>query len=492
MRIVSALPQRLCDRHEGLRRLPGERLPGLTRPQPLGVRERPLEPIARRRGNRKLHTSGRGVAGRADVLPLIRTGRFGLNAGSRRGCGDSVTSEAPNPRKTKPKGRHPHHALAAAFVRSAPVGRHADGNGLYLYVQRTGTRSWIQRLVVRGRKRELGLGSVHLVSLAEARERALANRKRARADGDPLADRRRLQGTPTFAEAAVTVVEQKRGGWRSPRQAADWLQSLERYVFPRIGSRPVSEVNSADVLAVLTPLWHVKTRTARTLRQRIRSVLEWAIAMEFRADNPCDRIGPVLGPQREVVRHMRALPHRDVAAAIGTVRASRSTRAVKLAFEFLVLTAARSGEVRLATWDEIDTAGRVWTVPATRMKMNREHRVPLSPQAVEVLDAARSLADGNPLVLPNRWGNPVKGTFLSELLRNLDIAAVPHGFRSSFRDWAAEETDHPREVIEAALAHVVRNRVEAAYARSDLFERRRRLMDEWAAYVVGAGGRVAP
>ena len=396
---------------------------------------------------------------------------------------DSVTPDAPKPPRTKPKGRHPHNALAAAFVRTAPVGRHADGNGLYLYVQRTGTRSWIQRLVIRGRKHELGLGSVRLVSLAEAREQALANRKLARAGGDPLADKRRTRGMPTFAEAAVTVIEQKRGGWRSPRQATDWLRSLERHVFPGIGSRPVAEVNSADVLAVLTPLWHVKMQTARTLRERIRAVLEWAIAMEYRADNPCDRVLPVLGPQREVVRHMRALPHRDVAAALEAVRTSRSTRAVKLAFEFLVLTAARSGEVRLATWDEIDTKGHVWTIPATRMKMHREHRVPLSAPAVEILDAARTLADGNPLVFPNRWGNRVKGTFLSELLRNLNIAAVPHGFRSSFRDWAAEETDHPREVIEAALAHVVRNRVEAAYARSDLFERRRLLMDDWAAYL---------
>ncbi len=401
---------------------------------------------------------------------------------------DSVTHDTPQRRKTKPKGRHPHNALAAAFVRSAPVGRHADGNGLYLYVQRTGTRSWIQRLVIRGRKHELGLGSVHLVSLAEAREQALANRKLARAGGDPLADKRRSQGIPTFAEAAVTVIEQKRAGWRSPRQAADWRNNLERHVFPRIGSRPVSEVNSADVLEILTPLWHVKTRTARTLRQRISAVLEWSIAMEHRTDNPCDRIGPVLGPQRDVVRHMRALPHRDVAAAIGTVRASRSTRAVKLAFEFLVLTAARSGEVRLATWDEIDTAGRVWTIAAERMKMNREHRVPLSPRALAVLDAARSLADGNPLVFPNRWGNRIRDTFLSQLLKDLDIPAVPHGFRSSFRDWAAEETDHPREVVEAALAHAVRNPVEAAYARSDLFERRRRLMDEWAAYLDGEHG----
>ena len=179
------------------------------------------------------------------------------------------------------------------------------------------------------------------------------------------------------------------------------------------------------------------------MRQRIHAVLEWSIALEHWSDNPCDRFGPVLGPQREVARHMRALPYRDVAAAVAMVRASKATRPVKLAFEFLVVTAARSAEVRLATWDEIDVAGRVWTVPAERMKMNREHRVPLSLRAVEFLDAARLLGDGNPLVFPNRLGNPFKGTFLSELLRNLDIAAVPHGFRSTFRDWAGEETDHP-------------------------------------------------
>ncbi len=396
---------------------------------------------------------------------------------------DSVTLSAPTPRRTKPRGRHPHNRLSAPFVRSAPVGRHGDGNGLYLYVQRTGTRSWVQRLVIRGRSRELGLGSVHLVSLAEAREQALANRKLARAGGDPLADKRRIQAVPTFAEAAAAVVEQKQAGWRNPRQTIDWLHSLERYVLPNIGSRPVSEVSSADLLAVLTPIWHVKADTARRVRQRIGAVLEWAVAMEHRPDNPCDRIGPVLGPQRDVVRHMRALPHRDVAAALEKVRASRSTRAVKLSFEFLVVTAARSGEVRLARWDEFDVARRVWTIPAERMKMNREHRVPLSMRALEVLAAARSLGDGNPLVFPNRLGNPVRDTFLSQLLKDLAVAAVPHGFRSSFRDWAAEETDHPREVIEAALAHVVRSKVEAAYARSDLFERRRRLMDEWAAYL---------
>ena len=396
---------------------------------------------------------------------------------------DTVSTTTAKPRRTKPRGRHPDKALSAAFIRSAPPGRHADGNGLFLYVKPEGTRSWIQRIVIRGRRRELGLGSVALVSLAEARELALANRKLARAGGDPLADKRRVQGVPTFAEAAHRVVEQKRGGWRGRWHAQNWLRSLERYAFPRIGSRPVSQVNGADVLEILTPIWHVKPETARAVRQRIRSVLEWAVAMEMRMDNPCDRVLPVLGPQGDIVQHMQALHHKDVAAAIETVRAGSAAPAVKLALEFLVLTAARSGEVRLATWDEMDVAGGVWTISAARMKAKREHRVPLSGRAVEVLEAARTLGDSNDLVFPMRSGNPVASSTLPKMLRQHGIAAVAHGFRSSFRDWAAEKTDHPREVIEAALAHVVPNKVEAAYARSDLFERRRRLMNDWEAYL---------
>ena len=395
-----------------------------------------------------------------------------------------VAKPAPTSRRTKRRGRHPDKALSAAFVRSAPPGRHADGNGLYLFVQPTGTRSWVQRLVIRGRRRELGLGAAALVPLAKAREQALANRMLARSGGDPLAEKRRVQGVPTFAEAARRVLEQKRGGWRGRWHAQNWWRSMERYVFPRIGGRPVSEVHAADVLEILTPIWHVKAATAREVRQRIRSVLEWSIALDMRNDNPCDRVLPVLGPQNDIVTHRPALPHKDVAAAIETVRTSRSGQpAVKLAFEFLVLTAARSAEARLATWAEIGTADRVWTIPALRMKAKREHRVPLCGRAMEILDAARALGDGHPLVFPMRSGRPISASTLPKMLRYHRIAAVAHGFRSSFRDWAAEETDHPRDVIEAALAHVVGSKVEAAYARSDLFERRRRLMDDWAAYL---------
>ena len=359
--------------------------------------------------------------------------------------------------KTKRKGRHPEKALSASFLRSAPPGRHADGNGLYLFVQPTGTRSWIQRLVIRGRRREIGLGSLALVPLAEAREKALANRKLARQGGDPLAEKRRAEGIPTFAEAAARVLEQKQAGWRNRKHSREWLSSLRRVAFPRIGKVPVSEVTSADLLEILTPIWHRKAETARRVRLRLRAVLEWAVAMEYRIDNPCDRIGPVLGAQQHVAQHMRALPHREVAAAIGTVRGSTALPAAKLAFEFLVLTAARWGEVRWAERAEIDRDAGAWTVPAKRMKANRRHRVSLCSRALEILEAARTLGEGaGPLVFTRRGGKPLNDKQLRWLVREQGIAAVPH---------------------------VVRNRVEAAYARSDLFERRRVFMDDWARYL---------
>ena len=322
---------------------------------------------------------------------------------------NAVENTASPPRKTKPKGRHPDKALSAAFVRTAPPGRYCDGNGLYLFVQPSGARSWIQRLVIRGRRRDCGLGSVALVSLAEAREKARANRKLAREGGDPLAEKRRAQGVPSFTEAAARVVQQKQAGWRNPKHCRDWMSSLRRFAFARIGEIPVSQVTSADVLEILAPIWHTKATTARKLRQRIRTVLEWAVAMEFRTDNPCDRLGPVLGAQDAVVQHMRALPHREVASAFETVRASEGMPVVKLVFEFLVLTAARWGEVRGAEWAEIDRREGVWTVPATRMKAKREHRVPLCRRAVEILDEARTLDDGSPLVFTDGAGRQLNG-----------------------------------------------------------------------------------
>ena len=289
----------------------------------------------------------------------------------------------------------------------------------------------------------------------------------------------------TEEQRSPPVWKQLRPGWRSARHAQLWLASVEHHAFPYIGKMPIAEVTSADVIGILAPIWHEKASTARKLRQRIRAVLEWAVAMDLQPDNPCDRIGPVLGAQGNAVRHMRALPHGEVGAALRAVRGSKARPVVKLAFEFLVLTATRSSEVRAAAWKEVNRDEGVWTIPARRTKGNREHRVPLSRRAVEILDQARALGGGGPFVFPSLHGKPLGSTAMADLLRALRIAAVPHGFRSSFRDWAAEETDHPREVAEAALAHKVRNPIEAAYRRTDLFERRRRLMEDWAGYLAG-------
>ena len=338
--------------------------------------------------------------------------------------------------------------------------------------------------MIHGRRRDLGLGGYPLVSLREARDQTFVNRKLAREDGDPRAAKRRALKVPTFAEATKRVWQHRNRGWRHPQHAQDWLSSMVRHVLRYIGSEPVSSISSADILGALRRIWHSRPSTARRVRQRISAVMKWAVAMEYRNNNPCDRLDPLLGRQQDHVEHMRALPYGEVAGAIRKMQQSAATAAVKLTFEFLVLTAARSGEVRGARWTEVDLKARVWTIPATRMKSKREHRVPLSGRALEILQAARKLGDGRrQLVFASRGDNPISVTRLARMLHNLKVEAVPHGFRSSFRDWAAERTNHPREVVEAALAHAVGNQTEAAYARSDLLERRRQLMEEWAAYL---------
>ena len=359
-------------------------------------------------------------------------------------------------------------------------GKHYDAHGLFLKVEPGGTRRWVQRIVIHGRRRDIGLGGFPLVTLAEARQQAFANRKLARAGGDPIALKRQ-QSVPTFEEAAESVITLHAGNWRDGgKTRAQWQASLRDYAMPRLGRLHVSAVTTADVMAVLLPIWHDKRETARRVRQQIGTVMKWAVAQGHRQNNPAGEAIAAALPRNSVVRkHMAALPHGDVADALARVRASAAGTSTKLAFEFLVLTAARSGDVRLATWDEIDLLAAVWTVPAERMKAQREHRVPLCERTVEILTEARSLRDGSRLVFPSPRGKASSDMTLLKLVREQGIAAVPHGFRSSFRDWAAERTNHPRDVVEAALAHVARNKVEAAYARSDLFERRRQLMDDY-------------
>ena len=365
----------------------------------------------------------------------------------------------------KPTGKHPEKRLSPAFVRKATKpGRYYDGHGLFLKVDPSGAKRWGQRLVIHGRQRTLGLGGCALVSLAEAREAALANRKIAREGGDPLAQRRRTTNIPNFQAAAATVIELHRHGWRNEKHAAQWESTLRTYVYPRLGQRSVADISTADVMAVLMPIWNERSETARRVRQRVSTVMKWAVAQGYRADNPAgDAIGAALPKHNgKTKNHHRALPHAEVAAAIETVRNSGAGMSVKLAFEFLILTAARSGEVRLATWDEIDTDAATWTVPAARMKAGLEHRVPLCDRAMAILDEARAIADGSGFIFPGtRVGKPLSDMTLSKLMRDLGLDSVPHGFRTSFRNWAGECTNAPREVMEMSLAHTVRNKVEA-------------------------------
>lgn len=375
--------------------------------------------------------------------------------------------------------------LSPAFVsKTKQPGRYADGNGLYLLVEPSGSRRWEQRIVIRGKRRTLGLGGFPLVSLAEARTVAIENRKVARSGGDPLAAKRVAAGIPTFAEATAHVFDLRRPGWRSARHAEQWIGSLNEYAAPKLGALSVDSIDAADILAVLTPLWHAMPVTAQRLRQRIGTVLKWAIAQGYRLDNPADAIAYALPRQSRRPVHQSSIPYTAVSEAIAAVRTSNASRSARLALEFMVLTAARSGEVTGCTWQEIDMEERTWTVPASRMKAGRVHRVPLSKRALEVLAEARKLGNGRGPVFPGpKTGRPMFRARFSRLLSQLGIPTVPHGFRTSFRVWAQERTDVPREVCEAALAHTNPNKAEAAYARSDLFDRRRELMDRWSRYL---------
>ena len=387
--------------------------------------------------------------------------------------------------KTSKKG-----GLTAAFVRNVNrPGVYGDQHGLRLRVYESRKRKsiskhWIWRGTVNGVRRDVGLGAFPYVSLAEARQKAFEHRKISWAGGDPVALKRRPD-VPTFAEAVETVIAIHREGWKDAgKSEKQWRASLRDYAMLRLGRRRVDQITTADVMAVLIPHWHTKNETMRRVRQRIGAVMKWAVAQGYRGDNPDgDAISAALPKTGGVRRHQRALPFGEVGAALAKVRTSGAHGLTALAFEFLVLTACRSGEVRLATWDEVDLESATWTVPANRMKAKRDHRVPLSARALQILEEARAFEDGSGLVFPSPRARAISDNTISKLLRELAIEAVPHGFRSSFRDWAAECSDAPREVCELALAHVNSDRVEAAYRRTDLFKRRRVLMEEWSGYV---------
>lgn len=376
--------------------------------------------------------------------------------------------------------------LTAAKIKSlSNPGLYGDGGTLYLNVAPGGSKSWIQRITINGKRRDIGLGGYPLVSLAEARDEAFQNRKLARGGGDPLAAKRRVR-MPTFREAAKRTFEANRPRWRSAKVEKTWMQQLERHAFRRLGDLPVDMIERRDVLDVLEPIWTKKPEAARKLRQRMRSTLRWAQAHGYVEHNVAGEVIDGALPAQPAVReHLRALPYQEVATAMETVEASRASLAAKLCLRFTILTAVRSGETRGALWLEIDLDAREWRIPANRMKAGVEHRVPLSDVALEVLEQARPLRDDSDLIFPSpvRRGRPLSDMALTKVLRDTGLAerATVHGFRSSFRDWCAE-TGKPREIAEAALAHIVGG-VEGSYFRSDLFERRRRLMADWAGYL---------
>ena len=369
--------------------------------------------------------------------------------------------------------------LTVAYVKRAAPGRHYDagGHGLILRVTPTGSRRWTWRGTVRGRTIELGLGGTTYVSLREARERAFEYRRLSLSGVDP---RVHNQASLTFGEAFERVIRIQRRSWKSGSTTEEGWRQTARSHMATLLDRPVADIQATDVLAVVMPIWSDKHITANRVLRRISAVLKWAVAAGLRSDDPCPAVRAALPRRSQRTTHHRAIHHSELGRALKRIDASPAWPGTRLAISFLALTAARSGEVRGATWSEIDLEARLWTVSGSRTKTGRKHRIPLSGQAIEIVRRARTLSNGRTLVFPGkRAGHPVSRTTIAKLFRGLDLPGTPHGLRSSFRSWAAE-TDVRREVAEQALGHVVRSQTEAAYQRSDLLEQRREVMQAWA------------
>jgi integrase len=368
-------------------------------------------------------------------------------------------------------------------------GRHTDGSGLMLYIKEGGSKTWVFRPSINGKRRDFGLGSLGDVSLAEAREAADVMRRLIRQGVDPLQHKRQAKAATlevvTFRAAARSAYTEHEAGWRNAKHRAQWLSSLEAYAFPDIGDRPVSDVDGPAIRDLLAKIWLSKPETARRVRQRIGTVLDWAYAKGLRSSEaPMRSLSRGLPRQPKKDNHFAALPYPDAPALMQKLGLSSTIG--RLALRFLILTATRSGEVRLATWQEIDFKKALWTIPASRMKAGKEHVVPLSAAAMSILAItaeAYGLNDHAPL-FPGKGGKPLSDMTLTKVLRtDLPGIVTVHGFRSSFRDWAAEQTAFPGEVVEAALAHAIANKVEAAYRRTNYLEKRTSLMTEWADYL---------
>jgi integrase len=391
-------------------------------------------------------------------------------------------------------GKQKQNRLSAVRVRSlTKAGRYLDGNGLYLNVQPSGAKRWFLRVVVMGRRRDFGLGGLSVVSLAEAREEATKLRKIVQQNGDPLAEREKEKSIVlTFKEAAREVHKIHSATWKNDKHKKQWITTLENYVFPTFGSLHVDNIGTPEILSVLNPIWLTKPETARRVRQRIHTILEWAKAAGFRSgDNPVDGILKILPKQPVSQAHHTALPYKEVPIFIKSLRSINAEGIAPLAFEFLILTATRTSEVLNATWDEINLEDKTWTIPDSRMKNKREHRIPLQPRLIEILEEARKLSESSLYIFPNpHTGKPLSTMVFLMLLRRMKQDITAHGFRSSFRDWASERTNIPRDVCEAALAHSLKDKTEAAYKRTDLFEKRRELMNLWTKFATEEHGEV--
>jgi integrase len=396
----------------------------------------------------------------------------------------------------KPKGKpHPHNALTDRKARQIKgPGRYADGQGLYLLVEESGARRWLLRTSVHGRRVDMGLGGFPLVGLADARQRALHYRRIARGGGDPIAEKRKAETPiPSFAEAARSVHAERTKTWKNAKHQNQWINTLAQYVFPALGERRLDHIETPDIRKVLSPIWLTKPETARRVKQRIGIVMDWSKASGFRSgENPVDGVSLGLPDQTDRKKHHAALPYPELPEFIGKLRASGLGEVTKLAFELLVLTAARTGEVLGARWEEFDLENAIWTIPAERMKAGQKHRVPLARRCIQLLRRAKQLSANSDLVFPGRSSTkPISNMVFLMALRRMGLQVTAHGFRSAFRDWAAEQTHFAREVCEKALAHTIKDKTEAAYQRGDLLDRRRELMDAWANYLASKSKKPA-
>ena len=392
-------------------------------------------------------------------------------------------------------GRSIFKLSATGVAKVKEPGYYGDGGGLWLQVSRTGTKSWVFRYARAGKAREMGLGPLHTVTLADARDKATQQRQHLLEGLDPIEVRnsRRLSTVAaaakaiTFDDAAEKYIEVHRAGWRNAKHADQWQNTLTTYASPVLGKLPVAAIETAHVRQALDPIWATKTETATRLRARIEAVIGWADKVEER-----DRLNParwkghlalLLAKPAKLIKteHHAALPHARIGEFMKQLRAEKGTAA--RAVELIILTACRTSEAFSATLGEFDLDGKVWTIPADRTKSGRPHRVPLSRQAIKLLSGL-AVEQGSVFVFPGgKEGRPLSNMAGLVLLRRMGLGEYTvHGFRSTFRDWAAEQTNYPRELAEAALAHVIKDKTEAAYARSDLLEKRARLMQAWADY----------